>query len=132
VRQVLVFGIALATLVGSLGLAAPARGATPAKVAIIVGPVGEELTPVYISLADAAATAAETRGATVARAYAPDADAEGVLKAVEGANIVIYLGHGVGSPNPYSDHPSPATTNGWGLNGPKADAKHAESATDER
>ncbi len=100
-RQVLVFGIALATLVASLGLAAPARAATPAKVAIIVGPVGEELTPVYISLADAAATAAETRGATVAKAYSPDADAEQVLEAVEGANIVVYFGHGVGTPNPY-------------------------------
>ena len=105
VRQVLVFGIALATVVASLGIAAPAHAATPAKVAIIVGPVGEELTPVYISLADAAANAAETRGATVAKAYSPDADAEQVLKAVEGANIVIYLGHGVGTPNPYSDDP---------------------------
>ena len=72
--------------------------------AIIVGPVGEELTPVYISLADAAATAAETRGAVVATAYSPEADAEAVLAAVEGANIVIYLGHGVGTPNPYSEH----------------------------
>jgi hypothetical protein len=130
VRQVLVFGIALATLVGSFGLAAPARGATPAKVAIIVGPVGEELTPVYISLADAAASAAETRGATVAKAYSPDANAEQVLKAVDGANIVIYLGHGVGTPNPYTDNPSPATSNGWGLNGPNAGGTHADSWDD--
>ena len=130
VRQVLVIGIALATVVGSLGLAAPARAASPAKVAIIVGPVGEELTPVYISLADAAATAAETRGATVAKAYSPDATAEGVLEAVEGANIVIYFGHGVGTPNPYSDDPSATTTNGWGLNGPKANDKHADSSAD--
>ena len=37
-------------------LAAPAAGSeTALKVAIIVGPVGEELTPVYICLADAAA-----------------------------------------------------------------------------
>jgi hypothetical protein len=122
--------IALATLVVSFGLAAPARAATPAKVAIIVGPVGEELTPVYISLADAAATAAETRGATVAKAYSPDADAEQVLEAVEGANIVIYLGHGVGTPNPYSDHPDAAVTNGWGLNGPKATGNHADSSGD--
>lgn len=129
-RQVLVIGIALATLVVSFGLAAPARAGTPAKVAIIVGPVGAELTPVYISLADAAAAAAEARGATVAKAYSPDADAEHVLKAVEGANIVIYLGHGIGSPNPYSDNPGAATTNGWGLNGPKAEGKHADSAAD--
>ena len=130
VRQVLVIVTALATLVVSFGIAAPLRAATPVKVAVIVGPVGEELTPVYISLADAAATAAEVRGATVAKAYSPDADAEHVLAAIEGANIVIYLGHGVGTPNPYSDHPSAATTNGWGLNGPKATGNHADSSGD--
>src|SRR6187402_127578 len=116
-------------LVASLGHAPAARAATPVKVAIIVGPVGDELTPVYISLAEAAATAAETRGATVAEAFSPDATAENVLKAVEGANIVVYFGHGVGSPNPYSDLANPATTNGWGLNGPNAKG-HADSWKD--
>jgi hypothetical protein len=130
VRPFLVIVTALATLFAGLGLAAPARAATPIRVAIIVGPVGEELTPVYLSLAEAAATAAETRGATVARAYSPDADAERVLAALEGANIVIYFGHGVGSPNPYSAHPNPATTNGWGLNGPQARGDHADSWRD--
>ncbi len=130
VRLFLVLFTAAATLVGSLGLAAPAHASTVVKVAIIVGPVGEELTPVYISLAEASATAAETRGATVARAYSPDASAENVLTAVEGANIVIYLGHGVGSPNPYSADPNAATTNGWGLNGPGATGTHADSWQD--
>ena len=103
------------TFVAGLGFAAPAAGAeVPVKVAIIVGPVGEELTPVYISLADAAADAAESRGAMVARAYSPQATAEKVIKAVQGATIVIYFGHGVGTPNPYSDTPSAATTNGCG------------------
>lgn len=130
-RPVLVVVVLLATLLASLGLAAPAAGSEAAlKVAIIVGPVGEELTPVYITLADAAATAAETRGATVARAYSPEATAEGVLAAVEDANIVIYLGHGVGTPNPYSDVPSAETMNGWGLNGPGATGIHADSAAD--
>jgi hypothetical protein len=120
--------IMLATMLASLGFAAPARGAeAPLKVAVIVGPVGGELTPVYLELAEAAALAAETRGATVARAYSPDATAERVLAAVEGASIVVYLGHGVGSPNPYSARPNPATTNGWGLNGPKARGDHSDS-----
>ncbi len=130
VRLVVVLATALATLVASLGLAAPARASTPVKVAVIVGPVGEELTPVYLSLAEASASAAEIRGATVARAYSPDASAENVLAAVEGANIVIYLGHGVGTPNPYSDTPNAATTNGWGLNGPGATGTHADSWRD--
>ena len=129
-RHVLVILAALATLSAGLGVTAPARGATAMKVAIIVGPVGEELTPVYISLAEASATAAEIRGATVARAYSPDANAAQVLGAVEGANIVIYLGHGVGTPNPYSANPNAATTNGWGLNGPNAVGTHADSWQD--
>jgi hypothetical protein len=130
VRSVLVIATLVATLLGSLGLAAPAHAATGLKVAIIVGPVGEELTPVYISLAEAAADAAETRGATVARAYSPDADQKSVRKAVRDTNIVIYFGHGVGTPNPYSDTPSASTTNGWGLNGPQRRGDHADSWAD--
>jgi hypothetical protein len=130
VRRISVIALALATLLGSLGLAAPARGATALKVAVIVGPVGEELTPVYIAIAEAAARAAETRGVTVARAYSPDANAANVLAAVANANIVVYLGHGVGSPNPYNANPHAATTNGWGLNGPNAVGTHADSWSD--
>ncbi len=130
VRLITVLATAVAVRVASLGLAVPARASTPVKVAVIVGPVGEELTPVYISLAEASATAAEIRGATVARAYSPEASADNVLAAVEGANIVIYLGHGVGTPNPYSDNPNAATTNGWGLNGPGATGTHADSWQD--
>jgi len=130
VRSVIVIATLLATVFGSLGFAAPARAGTPARVAIIVGPVGEELTPVYIALAEAAASAAEARGATVARAYSPDASAEKVLAAVEGANIVVYLGHGVGTPNPYTASPSSATANGWGLNGPNAIGTHADVWSD--
>ena len=129
-RPALLLLTLVAMLAASLGLAAPARGAEPAaKVAIIVGPVGEELTPVYIALAEAAAGAAEARGADVTRAYSPDATAEKVLAAVEGATIVVYLGHGIGSPNPYSTTPNPASVNGWGLNGPRPNG-HADSVAD--
>ena len=123
----------LGLVVSAAGLAfvAPVAGAeTPAKVAVIVGPVGEELTPIYLALGEAAANAAEARGAMVARAYSPDATAERVLEAVEGANIVIYLGHGIGTPNPYSLASDPETTNGWGLNGPSARGDHSDSWQD--
>ncbi len=126
-------GPALVLAIAAAGLVLPAtaRGAEPAaKVAIIVGPVGEELTPVYIGLAETAALAAESRGAVVARAYSPDATPANVLAAVEGANIVIYLGHGVGTPNPYSATPDPASTNGWGLQGPNARGDHSDSWAD--
>jgi hypothetical protein len=130
-RSVLTLITLLATCLASLGLPTPAAGAqSNVRVAIIVGPVGEELTPVYISLAEAAAEAADQRGATVARAYSPDADEKSVREAVRGANIVIYFGHGVGSPNPYTDTPNPLTANGWGLNGPNARGDHADSFVD--
>ena len=125
----------LATLAALVvGLAVPAAARTdeePApKVAIIVGPVGSETTPIYLELAELAASAAEERGATVARAYSPDATAENVLTAVEGANIVVYFGHGIGSPNPYSERPSPQVINGWGLNGRDPSDEHADSVAD--
>ncbi len=113
---------------GVLALPQPARGAEPVrKVAIIVGPVGGKLTPTYIAIADAAAQRAEADGAIVARAYSPNATPDRVLAAVEGANVVIYLGHGVGVPNPYSKTADPALVNGWGLQGPKAHGNHDDS-----
>lgn len=129
-RPGVVFVLLLGVVAGSLGLAPSAHAATPARVAIIVGPVGEELTPTYIELAEAAAAAAAAQGAEVSRAYSPDATAERVIEAVENANIVVYFGHGVGSPNPYSASPSPDTTNGWGLNGPAARGTHEDSWRD--
>jgi len=123
--------LAGALLAGGLSLPTPAAAAEPAvRVAIIVGPVGEELTPVYIDLAEMAAAEAEERGAEVATAYSPDATAEHVLAAVDGANIVVYFGHGVGSPNPYSAHPNPRVVNGWGLNGRNPSDDHGDSIRD--
>ncbi len=131
VRRPLTVLVALALAIGLAGLSSPARGAAPAvKVAIIVGPVGTELTPVYIQIAETAAKTAESHGATVARAYSPAADADHVIAAVQDANIVVYLGHGVGTPNPYSSQPNPETTNGWGLNGPSRRGDHSDSWKD--
>jgi hypothetical protein len=130
VRSVLPLAIAILSLV-RIAVPAGALAVEPQlRVAVIVGPVGEELTPIYISLGEAAAAAAEQRGAVVARAYSPEATPENVLAAVEGANIVVYLGHGVGTPNPYSATPDPAVSNGWGLQGPNAVGTHADSWAD--
>jgi hypothetical protein len=129
VRSGIVLALLIGLFIGGLGLPSPARASTPVRVAIIVGPVGE-LTPVYIGLAEAAATAASAHGAEVVLAYSPDATAERVLEAVEGANVVVYFGHGVGTPNPYSASPDPATTNGWGLNGPATRGTHEDSWRD--
>lgn len=100
------------------------------KIAVIVGPVGTPLTETYRGLADSAARAAETQGATVARAYSPAATPEAVLAAVEGAHIVIYFGHGNGFPSRYSSTLDPRTANGWGLQGPEARGTDEDSWQD--
>jgi hypothetical protein len=85
------------------------------KVAIIVGPVGS-LTSSYRSRADQVAAAATAAGATVVKAYSPTATWPNVLAAVNGANVIVYLGHGNGYPNPYGSTELTDRTNGWGLN----------------
>ncbi|MEO8510794.1 MAG: hypothetical protein ABI534_06080 [Chloroflexota bacterium] len=128
-RRTAVLVLALLSLLASLPAQAAADERPALKVAVIVGPVGEELTPTYLAIAAAAVTAAEAGGATVATAFSPDATPDKVLAAVEGANIVVYLGHGIGVPNPYGSA-DPAAVNGWGLQGPNAHGTHADSWQD--
>ena len=118
------------SLAGMLIEAVSAPAGEGQKVAIIVGPVGDELTPIYIDIAEAAAIRATELGATVARAYSPTATPDNVIAAVQDANIVVYLGHGVGFPNPYSDVLDPESVNGFGLQGPNARGDHADSWQD--
>lgn len=99
-------------------LGAPVQPAAAAgeKVAVIVGPVGS-LSDTYRALADQVAAAASAAGATVAKAYSPSATWANVKSAVNGANVIVYLGHGNGYPNPYTiGHEYTDRTNGWGLN----------------
>jgi len=119
------FLAALATLCLAASHPLPSHAAdAPAKVAIIVGPVGA-LTPTYLALAELAAAEAERHGASVGRAYSPHATPATVLAAVENANIVIYFGHGYGHPGPYGGLDT-ARQNGWGLQGPRARGTHAD------
>ncbi len=129
-RRLLLAALATVSLAAGFGLPAPAAAAaTPPKVAIIVGPVGS-LTPTYLHLAELAATAAAQRGATVARAYSPNATPANVLAAVADANVVIYFGHGYGHPSPYGGL-NTARQNGWGLQGPLARGTHADGLNSE-
>ncbi len=109
-------------LAASLALPTTTHAADPAKVAVIVGPVGS-LTPTYLALAEAAASAAERNGATVARAYSPNATPANVLAAVADANVIVYFGHGYGHPSPYGGL-NTARQNGWALQGPRARGTH--------
>ena len=85
------------------------------KVAIIVGPVAG-LTSSYRTSANRVADAATAAGATVVKAYSPNATWAKVRAAVNGANIIVYFGHGNGFPNPYSSSENRDRVNGWGLN----------------
>ena len=128
-RRLFLAALATLSLAASIGLPAPAAAAEPTRVAIIVGPVGS-LTPTYLHLAELAAAEAERAGATVARAYSPNATPANVLAAVDGAHIVIYFGHGYGHPSPYGGL-NPAKQNGWALQGPRARGTHGDSLNGE-
>ena len=48
--------------------------------------------------------------------YSPNATWANVKAAVAGANIIVWMGHGNGFPNPYSATENTDRVNGWGLN----------------
>jgi putative cell wall-binding protein len=85
------------------------------KVVIIVGPTGAQ-TDQYRSFADEEASAATALGANVVKVYSPKATWANVKAAVDGANVIIYHGHGSGFPNPYGSTELTDRANGWGLN----------------
>ena len=108
--------VATLTLISSFLAVLPAGAVvTPQKVVIIVGPVGSG-TNSYRSQADGIYNKAVAAGATAVKVYSPNATWAKVKAAVNGANIVVYLGHGNGYPNPYTTTELTDRTNGWGLN----------------
>jgi hypothetical protein len=109
-----IFAIAIA-LIAVLGAANPSPAAAAGmKVVIIVGPV-ESSTASYITSARRYAAQARSYGATVVEIYSPNATWSRVKAAAQGAKVVIYLGHGNGSPSPYGSF-SRYTKDGFGLN----------------
>ena len=95
--------------------AAPVAGRAAPKVVLIVGPAGAA-TPYYRRLADEAAAVAARRTPNVVKVYSPDATWPNVKAALQGASVVVYLGHGNGFPSIYRDALYPPTQNGFGLN----------------
>ena len=100
VRAALTLAIS-AALALSFVTAVPVAAVAGPKVVIIVGPTGP-VTDFYRTQADKYATIAEAAGATVVKVYSPNATWPEVRAAVSGANVIMYLGHGNGFPNPYS------------------------------
>lgn len=102
------------TEVAAASLTLVAVPAEPApKVVIVVGPAHGS-TGNYLSNARSLARQARSYGAKVVEVYSPNATWARVKSAVQGANLLIYLGHGNGTPSPYTNRPE--STNGMGLN----------------
>ena len=98
--------------------AAPAgvRGAKPdPKVVVVVGPVGG-LTDSYRRWAREGAAEARRWTRDVVEIYSPDATWPRVKAALQGASVVVYLGHGNGFPSPYGTKLRPSVQDGLGLN----------------
>ncbi len=117
----------VAVILAGFGLVAPAnvpaaQAAAPAnpKVAIIVGAT-HSATSRYRSYADELAAEAVKYTNNVVKVYSPNATWSAVKSAVNGASIVIYLGHGNGWPSPYTYDPNYTTKDGFGLNATAGD-----------
>ena len=114
-RRLTVFAL-IAALVVSLGaLATPQETrAAGLKVVIVVGPAGSA-TADYRSSARTYANIARSYGASVTEIYSPYATWSKVRPALQGAKLLIYLGHGNGWPSPYGPFQR-YTKDGLGLN----------------
>ena len=102
------------------GLIVPAVAAAPAptavpRVVVIVGPSGAA-TDRYRAQARDAAALARKFTPDVTELYSPNATWPAVKDALQGASVVIYMGHGNGWPSKYRDSLYPFSQNGFGLN----------------
>ncbi len=85
------------------------------KVVLVVGAT-HGTTPTYRSWMNVVATTAARYTRNVVKVYSPNATWPAVRAALQGASIVVYMGHGNGFPSPYGTTPNPYTQNGFGLN----------------
>jgi hypothetical protein len=101
-----------------VGLTVPVAAAAPRppKVVIIVGPTGAGMTDRFRAQGDEAARIARRYTPDVVKVYSPNATWPSVRKALQGASVVIYMGHGNGWPSKYRSSLYPPTQNGFGLN----------------
>ncbi len=91
-----------------------ATSAARPKVVVVAGPVGGR-TRRYVRMARALASQARSYGAQVIEIYSPNATWARVRAATQGANLLVYLGHGNGWPGGHGPF-DPASKNGLGLN----------------
>jgi flagellar hook assembly protein FlgD len=108
-----VFVVLLGVQAGPLSPVAEA-GSKP-KAVIIVGPAGSS-TDEFLEDGQIMANQAENAGMDVTRVFHPHATWSRVLNTIQGANFVVYMGHGNGWPSPYAPFQE-RTKDGFGLDG---------------
>jgi len=113
-RGIIVVLLAAIVAVGSLAVDPTSTRAAGTKVVVVVGPTGSQ-TSSFIKDAKRYASLARSYGASVTEIYSPNATWSKVKAAAQGANVLIYLGHGNGWPSPYGSF-QPYTKDGMGLN----------------
>jgi len=113
---VLLFAAAFGTAL-LLPFAGGARADSPAvpKAVFVVGPTNS-LTDYNLVEAENMAQQAEAAGMDVRRVFFPHATWDNVLANIQGANLVVYMGHGYGWPSPYTQQLTESRQNGMGLN----------------
>ena len=114
-RAMLLAAIAAGFVLSASPLMAPGVRAAVPRVVIVVGPVGP-VTDRYRADGEEAARAARDAGAAVTTIYSPDATWPKVKAALQGASIVVYMGHGNGFPSRYGPILRKETKDGLGLN----------------
>jgi flagellar hook assembly protein FlgD len=109
--------VAAAMQFAPLRAVVPARADTPAvpKAVFIVGPAGVQTDSDLVD-AEKMAEQAEAAGMDVRRVFFPDATWDNVLANIQGANLVVYMGHGYGWPSPYTKTLTESRQDGMGLN----------------
>lgn len=123
--------IALSLLLALLGAQAgmrptPAQALTASakpKAVIIVGPAATS-TSHFLDDGEIMADQAAAAGMDVTRIFHPHATWERVLNAIQGANFVVYMGHGNGWPSPYAPFQE-RTKDGMGLDGYDGASKYS-------
>ncbi len=85
------------------------------KAVFIVGPTSS-LTQSNLNDAESLAQVAESYGMDVRRVFFPHATWANVLANIQGANLVVYMGHGYGWPSPYTKVLTESRQDGMGLN----------------
>src|SRR5688572_3209681 len=107
----------LALLVASAGIARSSivsAEPAPLKAVFISGPT-HGMTDSNKADSEELALQAEALGMDVRRVFHPNATWENVMEQVEGASLVVYMGHGYGWPSPYPPFRE-KFQNGIGLN----------------